>query len=236
MNWERIKNFLIILFVGINIFLIGFMFSSVRKSTSVTDAVVEDTVRLLGANSIGVEGKIIPLSVNNPGTLDVVAINVESQYTCSKTLSEANAVGEIKKALKALGVKNTVISKTNETEYYIMQKIKDNFIYDSGITALLDGNNIKLSGVWYKQQTKPRSTEIDMMPVTAILIDFMNNPNRDVALHNKIESIGVGYCVPQYDSGVDHKSMPAVPCYSIKTENGTMFLYDALRGVYLKSK
>lgn len=236
MNWERVKNFLIILFIGINIFLIGFTMSSVRRSTSVTEAVVSDTVGLLGANGILVDGNIIPLSVNNPGTLDVMAISVKSSYQSPKEITDSNAVSEIKKAVRALGVKDTEIYKKGESDYLIVQKIKNNFIYDSGITAEIHGNNIALEGVWYKQQTKPRATEGDLMPVTAILIDFMNNPARDKNIHREITEIGVGYCVPQYDSGVDHKSMPAVPCYAITTKDGASFLYDASGGTYLKSR
>lgn len=236
MNWERIKTFLIILFIGINIFLIAFTMSSVHRSTSVTEAVVGDTVGLLGANGITVDGDIIPLSVNNPGTLDVMAITVKNSYQSPKAIDDGNAVSEIKKALRALGVKDTEISKKGENTYFIVQKIKNNFIYDSGITAMIDGNNIALEGVWYKQQTKPRATDEDLMPVTAILIDFMNNPNRDNNIHREISEIGVGYCVPQYDSGVNHKSMPAVPCYAITTKDGTVFLYDASGGTYLKNR
>ena len=236
MNWERIKSFLIVLFIVINIFLIVFMFGSVRKSTSVTDAVVKDTVGLLKANKITVDEDIIPLSVNNPGTLGVVAIKVSSQYQSPKALTQSNTQSEIKKAIRALGVKDFQISETRENEYYIMQKIKDNFIYDSGIKATVAGNNINLSGVWYKQQTKPSATDNDMMPITAVLIDFMNNPLLDGNTQKEISHIGVGYCVPQYDSGMEHKSMPAVPCYCITTSKGASFLYDASSGVFLKQK
>lgn len=236
MNWERVKNFLIILFIFINIFLVVFMFSSVRTSTSITKAVVNDTVNLLSANSISIDSKVIPLSVNNPGTFDVVAINVDSSYTSSKALTESTIKSEIKKALKALGIKDFAISKVNDYEYYAVQKVNEHFIFDSGISARADGNNITLSGVWYNQQSKPRGKNSDMLPVTAALIDFMNNSDRDKTIHNQVVDIQVGYCVPQYDSGMDHKSMPAVPCYSITTSNGSSFLYDAAAGTYLKIK
>lgn len=236
MNWERVKNFLIILFIGINIFLVVFMFGSVRTSTSITKAVVNDTVNLLSANSIAIDSKIIPLSVNNPGTFDVVAINVDSSYTSSKALTDSNIQPEIKKALKALGVKDFEISKVADSEYYAVQKTDGHFIFDSGITVKADGNSITLNGVWYNQQSKPKGKNSDMLPVTAALIDFMNNTDRDTSIHNHVIDIQVGYCVPQYDSGMDHKSMPAVPCYSITTSNGSSFLYDAAAGTYLKIK
>ena len=62
MNWERMKSFLIILFVGINIFLIGFMLNSVKNTTTVSKTVMTDTVSILNGNNIYIDSNIIPLS------------------------------------------------------------------------------------------------------------------------------------------------------------------------------
>lgn len=234
MNWERVKNFLIFLFIGINIFLAAFMLSSVRTTTSVTEDVIDDTVRLLAVNGVTADSSIIPISVKSPGTFDVMPIQVNSTYQPSKTLTSANVEGEIKKALKALGIKDFEITK-NEDIYTATQKVGGYFIYDSAVTATVSANEITLSGVWYKQQTKPNKKDGDVLPVTAVLIDFMNNPDRTVA-ENEITSIEIGYCVPRYDSGAEHKSMPSVPGYAITTANGKTFIYDATGGSYIASK
>lgn len=239
MNWERVKNFLIILFVGINIFLITFMLSSVKKSSSVNKSVVADTVSILNANDVSINENIIPSSISNPGTFDVVAVNVDSSYESPKTIGEHNAESEVKKALKVLGIKDYNITKVDSFTYSIMQKTDGYFIFDSGITAKASDNSISLSGVWYKQQTKPKVEGYDdggIVYVTGVLIDFINNADRNPQIHNSITGIEVGYCVPQYDSGMEHKSMPAVPCYSIITADGTSFLYEAANGTYIKCK
>lgn len=239
MNWERVKNFLIFLFIGINIFLVCFMLISFRSSTSVNKSVVADTVSILNTNNISINEDIIPSSISNPGTFDVVAINVDSSYESPKTLNSGNTESELKKALKVLGVKDYEIFKTDDFNYSVMQKTDGYFIFDSGITAKISGNNIALNGVWYKQQTKPKAegySDGGIVYVTGVLIDFITNPNRNPSVHNEVTGIDVGYCVPQYDSGMDHKSMPAVPCYCITTANGSSFLYDAVSGAYLKNK
>lgn len=239
MNWERVKSFLIVLFVGINIFLISFMLSSVKRSSSVNKTVVADTVSILNANGVSVNENIIPSSISNPGTFDVVALNVDSSYDSPRTISENNAEAEVKKALKVLGIKDYKITKIDSFTYSVIQKTDGYFIFDSGITAKASDNSISLSGVWYKQQTKPKAEGYDdggIVYVTGVLIDFINNPDRNRDIHNTINSIEVGYCVPQYDSGMEHKSMTAVPCYSVTTADGTSFLYEAANGTYIKSK
>lgn len=232
MNWERVKNFLIFLFIGINIFLVGFMLSSAHTTTSITESVINDTVHLLSANGVSVESDIIPLSVKSPGTFDVMPIPVNSTYQASKQLTEANCEGEIKKALRALGLKSFKMTKEENGAYSVMQKVDGYFIFDSGITAVASGDEITLSGVWYKQQTKPQTKDGDVLPVTAVLIDFMNNPDRTPA-SNKIVDIEIGYCVPQYDNGAEHKSMPAVAGYAVTTADGRLFIYDATSGAYI---
>lgn len=239
MNWERVKNFLIALFIGINIFLVFFMLSSFKDSASVNKSVVKDSVSILNANGIAINEDIIPSSISNPGTFDVVAINVNSSYQSPKTLDVGNIESELKKALKVLGVKDYKIFKKDDSNYSVIQKTNGYYIFDSGINAVINGNNIAFNGVWYKQQTKPKSdgySDGGMVYVTGVLIDFINNSDRNPAIHTEITGIDVGYCVPQYDSGLDHKSMPAVPCYCITASDGTAFLYDAVSGTYLKYK
>lgn len=235
MNWERVKNFLIVLFIAINIFLVAFMFNSFRADTSITKDVIDDTVHLLQTNGIEIDSNIIPLSVNTPGSFDVMPIAVNNSYQSPKQLGESNIESEIKKALKALGVKDFEITSKGSGKYQVLQKIQGYFIFGGGIDAQVSGNNITLSGVWYKKQTKP-TKESDALPMTAVLIDFMNNPDRNPQTHKKIESIDIGYCVPAYGGGTNHKSMPAVAGYYLTVSDGTSFLYEAASGTYITSK
>ena len=239
MNWEKVKNFLIFLFLGINIFLVFFMLNSVKTTSSTSKAVIEDTVSILAANNVTVDSHMVPYSIDNPGTFDAVPININHAYDSPKTLSPSNTESEIKKALAVIGVKNFYMSQTDEKNYYIAQKIGGYTLFDSGINAKTEGNRITLTGTWYKQKTKPKVDGFSgdsLVSVTGVLIDFINNPDRNPASDNSIVSIGFGYGIPHYDSGVPHVSVPAVPCYSIITSSGRMFIYEAARGEYLKNK
>lgn len=233
MNWERMKSFLIILFVGINIFLIGFMLNSVKNTTTVSKTVMTDTVSILNGNNIYIDSNIIPLSADNPGSFEVMPVNVNSTYTSSKNITDKSVESEIKKALKSVGIrKDYIITENSDGSYCIGQKAYGLFIFDSLVNARIDGNAITLHGRWYTPNSKPIGKDGDMRPITSVLIDFMNNPSRDINIHNCITSISIGYCVPGHDSGADYISMTAVPCYCITTSNGASFLYEASTGVF----
>jgi len=239
MNWEKIKNFLIILFLGINIFLVFIMLNSVKTTSSTSKSVVRDTVSILQANNINISEDIIPLSIDNPGSFDATPININHSYDSPKNITESNIESEIKKALAVINIKNYKIVATDNLSYLITQKVDGYTVFDSGITARAEGNRIILSGVWYNQKTKPKINSFaddGLVSVTGVLIDFINNADRNPLTHNSITKIDVGYCVPLYDSGTQHVSVPAVPCYSITTSDGTFFLYEAASGVYLKNK
>lgn len=233
MNWERMKSFLIVLFIGINIFLIGFMLNSVKNTTTVSKSVATDTVSILMNNNIYIDGRIIPLSTDNPGSFEVTPINVNSTYTSSKNITDKNANDEIKKALRSVGIKKDyIITKNSDGSYCIGQRAYGHFIFDSAVFAKINGNTITIEGRWYTPASKPDGKDGDMLPVTSVLIEFMNNPSRDGNIHNCITSVSIGYCVPGHDSGADYISMTAVPCYSITTSDGASFLYEASNGAF----
>lgn len=239
MNWERVKNFLIVLFLGINIFLLFFTFNSVKITSSTSKAVIRDTAAILQANNISIDEDIIPYSINNPGSFDAAPINISHSYDSPKNLKESNAESEIKKALAIIDVKNFEISKVSDNRYSVIQKINGYHIFNGGITAEITDNRISLNGVWYKQKNKPSTdgyADDGLVYVTSVLIDFINNPDRNPQIHNTIKGIDFGYGMPQYDSGTQHVSVPAVPCYSITTADGTAFIYEAASGEYLMNK
>lgn len=239
MNWERVKNFLIFLFLGINIFLLFFMFNSVKITSSTSKAVIRDTASILQANSISVDEDIIPYSISNPGSFDAVPINIAHSYDSPKHLKKSNTESEIKKALAIIDVKNFEILKISDTKYSVIQKINGYRVFSAGITAEITDNRISLNGLWYKQKNKPSTDGYAhdvLVYVTSVLIDFINNPDRNPQIHNTITNIDFGYGMPQYDSGTQHVSVPAVPCYCITTADGTSFIYEAASGEYLKNK
>lgn len=136
MNWERMKSFLIVLFVAINIFLIAFMFNSVRNTTTVSKSVATDTATILGNNNIYIDSSIIPLSTDNPGSFEVLPINVDTTYTSSKPITDKNAKKMIAKALKSAGVRDFLISVNPDGSYCIGQEAYGHFIFDRLVCSL----------------------------------------------------------------------------------------------------
>lgn len=239
MNWEKVKTFLIVLFFAINVFLVGFMLNSVKITSSASKTVIEDTAAILNANNISISKEIIPYSIANPGTFDAVPITIDHSYDSPKKLADSNVEAQIKKALAVIDVKNYNINKIDDSTYSVVQKAGGYTVYDGRIAATVENNRISLKGVWYKQKTKPRKSgnaDDGLVFVTGVLIDFINNPDRNPSVHNSISSVEVGYCVPQYDSGMQHVSVPVVACYSITTSDGTVFIYEASSGEYLRNK
>lgn len=239
MNWERVKNFLIFLFLGINIFLVFFMFNSVKTTSSTNKTVIEDTISVLNANNITINDDVIPYSINNPGTFDAVPVTIDHSYDSPKTLAPSNIESEIKKALAIIDIKKFEILKISDDTYRITQKINGYPVFSSDVQAKIENNRISLSGIWYKQKTKAKTSgyaEDGLVFVTSVLIDFINNPDRDHLASNTITKIDFGYGVPHYDSGAQHVSVPAVPCYSITTADGKSFIYEAASGEYLMNK
>lgn len=239
MNWEKVKTFLIILFFGINVFLVGFMLNSVKITSSASKTVIDDTVAILTANSINITNEQIPYSITNPGTFDAMPINVAHSYTSPKELNEDNIEGELKKAMAVVDLKKFDITKIDGSTYSIRQIIDDHHLCDSAITAKVENNHISLNGIWYKPKSKPRKggdADNELVYVTGVLIDFINNPDRDPAVNHTVSSIEVGYGVPQYDGGVQHASVPVVACYSINTSDGSSFIYEASSGEYLRKR
>lgn len=239
MNWEKVKTFLIVLFFAINVFLVGFMLNSVKITSSASKTVIEDTVAILTANSINIADEQIPYSIANPGTFDAVPITVDHSYTSPKELNENNIEGELKKAMAVVALKKFDITKLDANTYAIRQIIDGHHLCDSFITARVDNNRISLNGIWYKPKSKPKKggdADDEMVYVTGVLIDFINNPDRNPAVNHTVSDIEVGYCVPQYDSGVQHASVPVVACYAIKTSDGSAFIYEASSGEYLRKR
>ncbi len=239
MNWEKVKTFLIVLFFAINVFLVGFMLNSVKITSSASKTVIDDTVAILTANNINITNEQIPYSIVNPGTFYAMPITVDHSYTSPKELNENNIESELKKAMAVVALKKFDITKLDANTYAIRQIIGDHHICDNFITARVANNQISLNGVWYKPKSKPRKSgdaDNELVYVTGVLIDFINNPERNPAVNHTVSSIEVGYCVPQYDGGVQHASVPVVACYSIKTSDGSSFIYEASSGEYLRKR
>lgn len=256
MNWERIKTFLIVVFVLINLFLIGFMTLSFYTSTSVSNETIADTVEILAANHITVDPSIIPRSVSNLQNFDVRSITMDETFpgtqtvdetgrfsyvaACDETVTMRNAKSAAERLIKDAGIrKYAQVGQPQQTEtgieVTVTQKIKRYPVFNSVITIVFAGKTATVSGCWYQPETMPHAAHggRDLVYITSVLVDFITNPDRPETA--EISSIAFGYRVSDYDSGLTHKTIPAVPCYRITTADGGNYDYNARTGEYFGS-
>ena len=71
MNWSGAKNWLIVLFVSINIFLIFTIVKSDMRLSVIDAGTIEQTVEILQRNNIFVKADIIPTKTPKLGAIDV---------------------------------------------------------------------------------------------------------------------------------------------------------------------
>ena len=71
MNWSRAKNWLIILFIGVNLFLVFTIIRTNLQSSSIDKETVANVVNIMRTNGITVAAETIPNQLPNLGPIDV---------------------------------------------------------------------------------------------------------------------------------------------------------------------
>lgn len=252
MNWEKVKSFLIVLFLCINILLVITTVRSIRTATSVSFETITDTAALLENNGIAINPDIIPRSVDNIDNIDLTNVvfcegelsnpaTDSAQFTHSLstgTVTLGNAKDEAKKAARALGLAHAVPGDAVQLDdgsiaVDLHQRIDHFEVFDSEVRIVFSDKTANVSGVWYLPETMPHKSggAREMMYITGVLIEFIGNPDRAPQL--QVSGIAFGYRIPPYESGVAHKQMTAVPCYRITASDGSRYDYDAKTGEYL---
>lgn len=88
MNWSGAKNWLIILFLGINIFLVFTLVKSNIQSSYIDKQTIEGTVDILAKSGITVAADIIPNDIPKLGAIDVENSLTDFNETAKKFLGE----------------------------------------------------------------------------------------------------------------------------------------------------
>lgn len=83
MEWGRIKNILICVFIFVNLFLFSVYFKSMYTGKSVDSDIIADTVDILKQNNIDIDKDIIPVSYEN-----VKICSVENRFANIKEMLE----------------------------------------------------------------------------------------------------------------------------------------------------
>ena len=89
MNWAGAKNWLIVLFVTINIFLVITIVKSDMQSSVIEDKTIQSTVKILRQSDIFIDAKTIPTKMPKLGAIDVENSISDFDVFAEKILGES---------------------------------------------------------------------------------------------------------------------------------------------------
>lgn len=263
MNLGRVKTFLIILFLGINIFLVASHISSTRFA--IDDKTIEDTISIIKEYGITIDKDTVFRYTVNLRNVDANNVlysdafkkkNKDHRFSFDENSFAASfkAKGILKKNDRE--IKNHVISRledygfsTDHMEFGSMRKtsegksfniyckIKKYQIFDNRITVNIDDNSFDVKGMWYE----PTTNDISMnshsrktVYITSVLMDLTDNPDAKKNLPFTITDIDYGYLSGSIYGSGGHVTATALPYYRIKDNKGNVYYYDASNGKYFK--
>ncbi len=244
-NWEKLKTFLIVLFIILNIFLLTVMQIDNAQNVNISDQTISNTINVLKNNNILIDKSIIPKKIVNLNAIELKNAVFDSDFpkgyqkNADKTFSimtdeKVNSASDIKKLLSNVGIdKNTEIVYNDNTSR-VNLKIGQYYVFDIGINIKETSGKTVISGNWYTNQSRPNKSNnvSEIVPITGILIEFANQVKSDNTII--VESITLGYYVPESKRNLDNINTSATPCYRIRTSDNKSYFYNARNGEYLK--
>lgn len=253
MNWKNIKTFLIILFLGINIFL---AVSTVRMhgADRLTEQNIDDAVTLLAQNNIRIDKSIIPtvpanldsIELFNPLFADkgidksLITDSNDSGFTMriptdTSGINEKNAESKIRTVLKnnKFKVKSIILSKVDggdKITYNMTSEHNGIKIFDNSMTLTVEDGALVLRGTWYEYRSEAIiSGGKKSVHATSALIEFISaKPNDGTAV--TVTDISLGYHAVSPDNRKNVKTISASPCYRLTTDTGTVYYYNIRDG------
>ena len=255
MNLGKVKTFLIILFLGINIYLIASNFVSTRFYED--EATVANCIDVLKENSIELDKDIVPeYTVNLKGidTENAAYTNVNvsagknsfktkgNSFSCMFTPKDKDAKPEkaVMDFLKENGFETehmNFLEAKKEGVWYITCEISDYTIFDSRIKVTKSSDSYIINGKWYEPKSdsvRSSNRQRNTVYITSVLVDMISNEEIMQNTPFKIEAIDYGYLAGLPYGEAEHVSVTAVPYYRIKDNKGNTYYYDAQSGEYLK--
>ena len=252
MTWDKLKNFLIVLFLCINVFLVICTVKS-NSGDKLSDKTLDYTVSLvknakisikreqIPKNSIHFEGiEFEPFGKNNliqKSIYDFTQKNGVFSFKCKKKFNE-NAT--VKSVLNEVGFnfKNAEVvsdEKKDGTRNIVLRETIDKLvIYSSYIHITINKNGIaKFEYKWYNSidNTKSKSEQKSVFAST-VLTDFINNSERADS-SNKIVKISYGHYIPDIDDDNNIQTIMSIPAYCVCTSDGYEYYYNALDGTFI---
>lgn len=265
MNLGRVKTFLIVLFLGINIYLLISHFTATRFA--VDSKTCEKTLEIIQGYGITVDKDIVPKYAVNLKSIDTNNIVYTKEFkklnkngrfkvsgdsfSCkikNPTLSDSDA--NIKKGIKAFleksgfPTKHMSFSKTktkdNKTKtFQINCKVKNYSIFDSVITVDITKDGCAINGKWFEPMSddvKLTSRSRQTVYITSILVDFAQNEKVTKNTPLEITSIEYGYLSGSQYKGGGHISTTARAFYKLTDDKKNIYYYDAKEGTYFNAE
>lgn len=201
LSWNRIKSFLIILFVIINFYLIyttnGFELLNIGSVIKVDKNTIADTVSVIKNNyNIDIDPDIIPSRLKMLDNIDVTNIIFTNaaknkgftaegtgftfhKKTNEYSYNETNAKKEIYNIMKDLNIPDDSytlkFSKSDDgLKCQILGYIDKYRIYDNYIEVNCNSKTLDMSGEWYiysDDKLRYATSNVDIPNVTGMLID-----------------------------------------------------------------
>lgn len=256
MNLGKVKTFLIILFLGINIYLVLSMHYSARFT--VDKSTKESCVALLEKRGVTLDVAKIPeytVNLNNIDTHNIVHSKAFLKNSLAKVsgntfsvpakpeeLSEPNPT-TIKQFLKGLGF-NTKYMNVNYSDskkaWYATCTVGGYRIFDNvvKISAKPDEGHFVLEGTWYDPATNKvlaRTRQRNTVYITSVLLDMTQNESIMKNAPFEITDISYGYLAGKAYGKASHVTSAALPYYRIKDNLGNVYYFDAQSGTYLEN-
>lgn len=254
MNWKNIKTFLIILFLGINVFL-GISTVKMHGGDRLTEQNINDAVALLEKNNIYIDKSIIPtapsdfddIELSNPlfsdKSIDKSLITKsDNDGICMRIpaitadINEKNAESKIRTILKQnkFKIKSIILTKMPDSDNKICYNMTSEHngikIFDNNMTITVDDGALLLSGTWYEYRSESIiSSGKKTVHATSALIEFISaraNDGKAVTIND----ISLGYHAAGPDNRKNVKTISAFPCYRLTTDTGMVYYYNIRNG------
>lgn len=253
MTWNKLKNFLIGLFLCIDIFLI-ICTINIHNGYKLSGDAIEATYLLLQNNGISIDKNLIPKKAIDFGyqefePLSYEDIKTSSEFTSNpdgslsftaddKDLYSKNA----KKLLSEFGFnKRSIEIITDETAGGVRNiKAQQSFdgkpVYTSFINAKISENGLaEITFKWYNITDGHNTELVNKEPVFAssVLADFATLDKRH-AESTLVTSVESGYWVPTLAEQNQVQTITAIPVYCIKTNDLRGYYFNAYDGSFVQ--
>ncbi len=265
MNLGRVKTFLIVLFLGINIYLLVSHFTATRFS--IDSKTCEKTLEIIQNYGITVDKDIVPKYAVNLKSIDTNNIVYTKEFKKNNKNGAFKVTGDsfscevkeprfsdsdnnIKIRVKAFLEKSgfptkhmdfsQIQRKDNKTKSFkINCRVKNYSIFDSVITVDITKDGCTIYGKWFEPMTDDvilTSRSRQTVYITSILIDLAQSDKAAKNTPFEITSIEHGYLSGSQYKGGGHISTTARAFYKLTDDRNNIYFYDAKEGTYFDAE